>query len=405
MKRALVAVLALLAGCGGAADGEQRVLTIVVNAPFSRTPFVGNTSAQGAELAVAELNAAGGVRGAGHRYTFRIVRRDNALSSRAAVRNVRRAADSDAVAVVDEGTGVDSSWRVARDADLPICIVYQGGLGLVDPETRPNVFRIAPTDRGISFRLAEYLVPKGYRIALFTDDSGYGREGSEALGRAFERNPEAVATRATLPTQIADVAPQVLRARRAGATALLVWGQASTVARVLTAARASGWDVPVYTPPTGADPVVRQALADHPDWVDGLTFAAGRLTAEVGPEPWYAFAGKYEHAYGADDVGVKTHAGEVVTAPPEYGMYSYDFVHVLAQAIRDVGAEDRAALLAQLEQVSVQGANGDERGFNERSHEGVVDDDVYFATFQDMTFSPVQDDPLSSTLPKIGQVR
>jgi hypothetical protein len=58
-----------------------------------------------------------------------------------------------------------------------------------------------------------------------------------------------------------------------------------------------------------------------------------------------------------------------------------------------------------LEQVTVEGANGDERAFNEHSHEGVVDDDVYFARFRDMTYAPVRNDPLSATLPPIPQVR
>ena len=58
-----------------------------------------------------------------------------------------------------------------------------------------------------------------------------------------------------------------------------------------------------------------------------------------------------------------------------------------------------------LEEVTVRGANGDERGFNDVNHEGVVDDDVYFARFSDMTFSPVKDDPLSSTLPTITQTQ
>jgi hypothetical protein len=62
-------------------------------------------------------------------------------------------------------------------------------------------------------------------------------------------------------------------------------------------------------------------------------------------------------------------------------------------------------VLEALNQVTVRGANGDERGFNLHNHEGVVDDDVYFARFRDMTFSPVNDDPLSSTLPVINQLR
>jgi hypothetical protein len=55
--------------------------------------------------------------------------------------------------------------------------------------------------------------------------------------------------------------------------------------------------------------------------------------------------------------------------------------------------------------VSVQGANGDHRGFNENNHEGVVDDDVYFAQFDGMIYHPVKDDPLSATLTSLEQVR
>ena len=86
-------------------------------------------------------------------------------------------------------------------------------------------------------------------------------------------------------------------------------------------------------------------------------------------------------------------------------MYSYDFVHVLLAAIAHAGSIEPAKITAALNQVTTQGANGDERGFNEHSHEGVVDDDVYFARFHDMTYTPVTDDPLSATLPLIPQTR
>jgi branched-chain amino acid transport system substrate-binding protein len=309
------------------------------------------------------------------------------------------------VAVVDEGTGLDASWRVAADAKLPICVVYQGGLGFVDPQERPNVFRVAPTDHGVAFRLAEYLIPKGLRIAFLHDDTDYGQQGHAVFATAFGRNPEAVTADITVPGEADDVSPQVLEARRSNATALLVWARGSTIAKVLRAARSAGWDVPVYAPPSGQDPLIRQQLSDHPEWVDGLTFASGRMTAERGPEPFLAFQRAYERAFGPDMVGVKTAAGKEVIQPPEYGMYPYDFVNVLAAAIRAAHGSDPTAVLDALNQVDVRGANGDERGFNEKNHEGVVDDDVYFAIFHDMTFAPVKDDPLSATLDTIDQTR
>jgi ABC-type branched-subunit amino acid transport system substrate-binding protein len=399
------AAVLLAASCGGSGSSEgKKSLLVAVNAPFSKSTYVGETIAHGAELAAKSVNVSGLGVGDGV-YELRFRRYDNGLSPRRAVENVHRAIADGAVAIIDEGTGIDGSWRIAHDANVPIGIVYQGGIGLVDLEERPNVFRIAPTDRGMSFRLAEYLIPKGLRIGVLTDDSGYGREGAEAMEKALAANPESVAVTLEVPTGVADAAPQVLRAKRAGATALVVWGEPSTIAAVLTAARTSGWDVPVYTPPNGEDPLVRQQLSDHPEWIDGLTFASGRMTAEVGPGPFLQFQDSYEKAFGAQKVGVRTPDGAEVIQPPDYAMYAYDFVNVLAAAITTARKVDGAAIIRALNQVTVTGANGDERGFNEKNHEGVVDDDVYFARFRGMTFAPVKDDLLSATLPTIDQTR
>jgi ABC-type branched-subunit amino acid transport system substrate-binding protein len=332
----------------------------------------------------------------------KVKRYDNALSPRKALQNVRRAIDGGAVAIFDDGTGVDASWATANRAKVPICVTFDGGIGLVDVATRPNVFRIAPTDRGIAFRLAEYTIPKGLKLALMHDDSTYGQEGAEALDAAFRSNRRSVATTLTLPAGDTDLSPQVLRARRAGATALLVWGQASTIAEVVIAARSAGWNVPVFAPSSAEDPALRQQLANRPAWLDGLTFATGRLTAELGPDFFYSFQSRFENAYGAQKVGVRTKAGKTVVTPPDYAMYAYDCMNVLARAISQFGLRD---LPKALEQVTARGANGDERGFNEHSHEGVVDDDIFFARFHDMTWRPVKDDPLSATLPAIEQTR
>jgi branched-chain amino acid transport system substrate-binding protein len=402
VKRTLLLLVVVLALCGcGGTKKQSSTLLIAVDAPFSRSPYIGQTIARGVELAASEINVAG-IAGSKGTYTLKVKRYDNALSPRKALGNVRRAIADGAIAIVDDGTGVDASWQIARDAHVPICITYDGGSGLVDLEKRPNVFRIAPTNRGIAFRLAEYTIPKGLKLAIMHDDTTYGEQGADSLAKAFAQNPKSVAVKLTLPARDTDLSPQVLRARRAGATGLLIWGQASTIAEAVIAARSANWDVPVFAPPSAEDPVLRQELADRPQWLDGLTFGSGRMTAELGPDFFYAFESKFESAYGAQRVGVRTKAGREVIAPPDYAMYSYDFVNVLAQAIRNVGLDD---LPRALEQVTARGANGDERGFNEHNHEGVVDDDVFFARFSDMTFAPVKDDPLSSTLPKIQQTK
>ncbi len=411
MSRGLALILAVLAvlvvalaGCGGSGgQGDTRKqLLVVVNAPFSRTPYLGQTIENGVRLATGDVNASG-LRVDGTSYNLEVETMDSALSPARAVANVRRAVDDHAVAIVDEGTGVDASWPVAHGT--PIGIVFEGGTGLLDPAKRPNVFRIAPTDHGIAFRLAEYLVPKGLKLALLHDDSDYGTAGGSALHQAFAQNRSSVGLEETVPADALDLAPQVLRARRAHATGLVVWGRPATIAAAVTAARTAGWNVPFYTPPAGADPFVRQQLADHPSWIDGLTFADGRLTAEVGSGPFTAFERKYESAFGVDRVGVTTRAGLPVIQPPETAMYAYDFVNLIAAAIQKAQSTDPVKIAAALEEVTTQGANGDERAFNRVNHDGVVDDDVYFAHFRDLTYTPVKGDPLSATLPTIPQTR
>jgi ABC-type branched-subunit amino acid transport system substrate-binding protein len=401
----LCVALLILTSCGATSKGTQRSeLTIVVNAPFSRSPYLGRTIENGARLAAGEVNASG-IRVGGKVYELRVTTMDTALSPARAVANMRRAVGQSAVAVVDEGTGIDASWRIANGDGMPVGVVFEGGRQIIDPVTRPNVFRIAPSDHGIAFRLAEYLVPKGLKLALLHDDSDYGAAGERALTSAFSQNRSSVAIDETLPADALDFGPQVLRARRAHATGLLVWGRPATIAAVLTAARSSGWNVPVFTPPTGSDPFVRQQLADHPRWVDGLTFASGRLTAEIGTRPFLTFQQKYESSFGVDRVGVKTSVGHPVIVPPESAMYAYDFVNLIAAALLRAGSTDPARVTTALNEVTTEGANGDQRAFNQHNHEGVVDDDIYFARFHDMIYAPVKDDPLSATLPTLPQAR
>jgi len=103
--------LVLLTACGGSSKHAQgKSLLVVVNAPFSRTPYLGRTIENGVRLAAAELNARG-IRVAGTSYTLKVRTFDSALSPARAVANVRRAVADGAVAIVDEGTGVDASWR------------------------------------------------------------------------------------------------------------------------------------------------------------------------------------------------------------------------------------------------------------------------------------------------------
>ena len=118
------------------------------------------------------------------------------------------------------------------------------------------------------------------------------------------------------------------------------------IASAITAARSDGWDVPVYTPPAGEDPLIRQQLSDRPEWVDGLTFASGRMTAEVGPPPFLTFARAFEERLRPRRRWAwRRAAGEEVVQPPDYAMYAYDFVRLLGAALQRAGTVHGAEVL------------------------------------------------------------
>ena len=89
MKRLapLVLLCAFVPACGGDdPKGSEETLLIAVNAPFSRTPYVGQTIADGAQLAADEAN----IKTDDGTVKLRIKRYDTGLSARRAVANVRR---------------------------------------------------------------------------------------------------------------------------------------------------------------------------------------------------------------------------------------------------------------------------------------------------------------------------
>lgn len=398
---AAVLLLAPLGACrGGGAAGVDEVL-VVVSAPLSRSPWIGEFVERGAELAATEINDAGGISLDGAKRTIRLEVLDHANSPQAAQAHARSAVEKGAAMLLTDGVGAVAMAGVTGPANLPTFVTFEGGTSIIDEDARPTLFRLAPANRPMTRRLADYLAEKKPRLAVITDDTSYGKDGRTELKAAIARNGTPVVADIEVPAATSDLSSQVLRAKRSGADTVVVWGRAPTVAEVVRAARAGGWTVPIYASPTGEDPLVRQQLAEHPEWVDGLTFVSFRITAEIGPEPWERFRSAFEKRFGADEIGV-TAGGRPVVQPPDWAMYPYDALYLLKAGLERAGATGQP-LLEALNTVSIVGANGDERSFGPRNHEGVSQDDMYFGRFDDMRFAPVTDDILSTGLPPIPQ--
>jgi branched-chain amino acid transport system substrate-binding protein len=385
-------------------------ITIVLNTASAKLPYVGKFTLQGAQLAAEEVNRAGGVSVGGKKYQVKLEALDNGLSPTISLDNVRKAVSEKAVAIIDDGYTVNDTYQAAAAAGIPILIDYDTNAELVDTARRPNVYRIAPPDDAMAMHLASYLAPRHLRLALVHDDSEYGRDGARQLTDAFGKASAQLAPNVELPSSGIGFSTEALQVKQSGATGVLLWGRAPTIAQFIKDYRQGGGTAALFSGPNAEDPVVRTQNADHPEYVEGLTYASFRITTEGGPTSWGAFRKKYEdHNFndGGPDfkVGVKAIDNKDVVQPPDWQMFPYDMVYLVKAALEKSGTVETSGdkLIGALNGVQVKSANGDNRGWTRDSHEGVVDDDIYFAAFSDMKFKPVQDDSLSKSLPPIDQ--
>ena len=373
-----------------------------MSAPVSTSPWIAGFERNGAELAAAQLNDHGGVKygGSTHKVVVKVL--DNAGSPQQVAAHARTAVADHAAALIIDGVGAAAVADVTGPAGLPTFVVFDGGASITDPVKRPTIFRLAPADKFMTLRLADYLAAKHPRIGIVADDTSFGADGSASLVSAFGRDEITVATKSVVPAGSGDVTGQVLAARSRGVTTLVVWASAPVVAAAINAARSAGWNVPIWTGPSGEDPLVRQRLAAHPDWMTGVGFVSFRITAEVGPKPFATYRKAYVDKFGDDKIGV-TQDGKPVVEPPDWSMFSYDVVNLVADALAKAGSTGPRLQAVLAGHDVITGANGDERGYGESSREGVSPDDMYFALFHGFVFAPVTDDLLSQNLPAVPQ--
>ncbi|HVU71899.1 MAG TPA: ABC transporter substrate-binding protein [Mycobacteriales bacterium] len=399
MRAALVAVLlaAPLAacssggGCGGAKScSAPGVPPVVVAVPRATAPWVADFMTHGAQLGAKGALKSGDV-------PVEVVAGDTASDVATAA---RKAAAEHALALITDGTATDAVDAITEPANVPVFVVFDGGANAADAARFKHVYRIAPADHPMAIHLADYVSGHHPKVALIVEASPYGRDGAAQLRAAFARDSIPVLADAEVTSSV-GAAPALVAARRKGADTVVVWGSAPIIAQTIQAARGAGWAPSFYTSPDGEDPYVRRQLAQHPDWIDGLTFVSGRITSEQGPKPYDAWRAAYTKLFGVEKLGL-TDGGREVTVPPTWAQYPYDAVKLIAAAYENAGGAG-APLVSALDTTVITGANGDERGFTDGNREGVIGDDVCFERFHGLRFAPVTDDVLLQGLPTVDQ--
>jgi len=285
---------------------------------------------------------------------------------------------------------------------VPELVIANGDVNLLDPQSRPSLFRLGiPNDADASI-LGAYIATKAKTAAILHDDTGSGRDAADQLVNALttahvSAQPvvEVASTATTLDTQVQQLV--------AGTpAAIAVEGGDTFTGRAVAAIRGAGVTTPLFAGQFGEFPAVRATAGAA---AEGLTFASSRLTSESDAMAFGNFERNLANAgLGCADTGLKTSSGVQVSQPDDYAMYAYDAVNVVVAAIKKNGsASPSANLLSSMTKVRVKSANADSRGFDPTTREGISDDDIYLAVIHDNEFQPVKDEQLSATLPSIDQ--
>lgn len=268
-------VLAGSAALGASAAGLPRP-AIAANEPIRigwLTTLTGPGSApgigfnRGVEFAAQAINAAGGVKGR----MVEMVTRDTQGDPTKCVNATQELISQQKVHAIwgptnsGESLAVTAIMARAKMPNIHPCVVDT----LIDPVKFPNAFRIAPSNGQWDEAARKYClnVLRAKKVAVFGDTTGYGVTAARACADGFKQaGAEAVAV-ANIDATQPDMTPDMLRARNAGAEAVVIWTVSTgMIARLLNTRAAMGWDVPFVGHPALASGDVAGLIAKPANW-------------------------------------------------------------------------------------------------------------------------------------------
>jgi branched-chain amino acid transport system substrate-binding protein len=231
----------------------------------SSAPAVGFN--RGVLWAAEVLNAAGGVKGR----KVEIITRDTQGDPTKAVNATQEMISQLKVHAIwgptnsGESLAVTAIMARAKMPNIHPCVVDT----LIDPKRYPNAFRIAPSNiqwddavRGYTLNIA-----KAKKVAVIGDTTGYGVSAANASASGFQKDGAEVVYKANIDATQPDMTPDMLRARNAGAEAIVIWSVSTgMIARMLNTRAKMGWDVPFIGHPSLSSGEIAQLLEKPENW-------------------------------------------------------------------------------------------------------------------------------------------
>src|SRR6202167_2663371 len=201
---------------------------------------------RGTQLAVQEINAAGGINGR----QLELVVRDTQSDPTKAVNASAELTNQQQVQVVfgplNSGESLAVVPQLARSNTLQMHPCWVDAL--TDPQKYPMCFRNAPTNQQIGGAANRYVmeVLKRKKVAVISDTTGYGTASVNAYVPMLKAKGADVVYQGNVDAANPDLKPELLRMQSAGAEAIMPWSvNAGFLSRIINTRGDMGWDVPI----------------------------------------------------------------------------------------------------------------------------------------------------------------
>jgi len=323
---------------------------------------------RGIQLAVQEINAAGGMDGR----QIELIVRDTQSEPTKAVNGAAELTHAEKVGVVFGPVNSGESLAVvpllarANIPQLHPCWVDS----LTDTKKYPMCFRNAPTNQQIGAAANRYVVDvlKKKKVAVISDTTGYGTASVTAYVPMLKEKGAEVVYQGNIDAANPDLTPEILRMRNAGAEAIMPWSvNPGFLSRIINTRGQMNWDVPIVGQTTLGSGAT-QALLEKPEY-----------WAKVYPNNFrpvcYSSDNKLSDRTASFLERLKKANIEVTDTLLWWVAVGYDSPYLIAEAVKNAGAEP-AQIVSYLNKLAkFAGVYGD-ISFTPDRHNGYPDEEV-----------------------------
>jgi branched-chain amino acid transport system substrate-binding protein len=246
--KSLVAAFSLAVATSSAYAADT--IKIGVSGPYTGgSSSMGVSMRDGVRLAAKEINAKGGILGR----QIELIERDDEAKNERGVQIAQELINKDQVVAtvgfINTGVAL-ASQRFYQDAQIPVMNNVATGTVITKqfPDDDANyVFRNSAADNIQSPMIVdEAVVKRGFKkVAILADSTNYGQLGRQDLEKALASKGVKPVAEEKFNIGDVDMTAQLLKARQAGAEAILTYGIGPELAQIANGMAKLGWKVPM----------------------------------------------------------------------------------------------------------------------------------------------------------------